>query len=106
MCGADIACVLTDHQLVRVRLSDATVERRLPLPRDTVDPQHPETVERLVGSPDGKTLAIVAPDGGLRILNARTGRVVANSRAHPVTCTRWRSHRTGAGSSPETTRAC
>ena len=66
MCGTDIACVLTDGQLVRVRLSDATIERRLPLPRDTVDAQQTETAERLVGSPDGRTLAIVSLDGRLR----------------------------------------
>jgi len=76
MCGADIACVLTDRQLVRVRLSDATVERRVPLPRDTVDPKQPETAERLVGSPDGRALAIVSPHGRLRVLDARTGRLV------------------------------
>ena len=34
-CGADAACVLTDRQLVRIRLSDATVERRLTLPPDS-----------------------------------------------------------------------
>jgi DNA-binding SARP family transcriptional activator/WD40 repeat protein len=76
MCGADIACVLTARELVRVRLSDATVERRLPLPPDTVDPEQPETAERLVGSPDGKALAMVSLDGRLRVLDARTGRLV------------------------------
>ena len=30
-CGADAACVLTDRQLVRIRLSDATVEGRFTL---------------------------------------------------------------------------
>ncbi len=76
MCGADIACVLTARELVRVRLSDATVERRLPLPRDTVDPKQLETAERLVGSPDGRALAIVSLDGRLRVLDARTGQLV------------------------------
>ncbi len=76
MCGVDIACVLTDRQLVRVRLSDATVERRLPLPRDTVDPEQTETAERLIGSPDGRVLAIVSLDGRLRVLDARTGQLV------------------------------
>ena len=76
MCGADIACVLTDRQLVRVRLSDATVERRLPLPRDTVEAEQTETAERLIGSPDGRALAIVSLDGRLRVLDARTGQLV------------------------------
>jgi DNA-binding SARP family transcriptional activator len=37
-CGTDTACVLTDRQLVRIRLSDATVVGRftLPLPPDSV----------------------------------------------------------------------
>jgi DNA-binding SARP family transcriptional activator/WD40 repeat protein len=76
MCGADIACVLTDRELVRIRLADATVERRLPLPRNMVDSEHQELAERLVGNPDGQTLAIVGLDGRLRVLDARTGRLV------------------------------
>ncbi len=76
MCGPDTACVLTARQLVRIRLSDATVEQRIPLPRDTVDPKQPEIAERLVASPDGQTLAMVSLAGRLRILDARTGRVI------------------------------
>ena len=106
MCGADIACVLTDRQLVRVRLSDATVERRLPLPRDTVEAQETET-------PNGSS---EAPTAGCSRSSLSTGGCASwtlgpvswceNSRVHPATCTRWRSHRTGAGSSRQIMRAC
>jgi WD40 repeat protein len=75
-CGADVACVITERQLLRVRLSDATVERRLALPAGTVDTRQPELVERLVSSADGRLLAIVTPQGRLRVLDAATGQVV------------------------------
>ncbi len=75
-CGTDLACVLTDRQLLRVRLSDGVVERRLPLPADTVDTRQPELTERLVSSADGRLLAIVTPQGTLRVLDAGTGEVV------------------------------
>ena len=38
-------------QLVRIRLSDATVERRLHAARTRSGPEQSETAERLVGSP-------------------------------------------------------
>jgi hypothetical protein len=67
-CGPDTACALTDGGgLVRVRLSDATVARRAALPPDTLD--------RIVGSPDGATLAIARPDGVMRLVDPRTGAV-------------------------------
>jgi DNA-binding SARP family transcriptional activator/WD40 repeat protein len=65
-CGPDIACALVDGGgLVRVRLSDATVAGRAALPPDTLD--------RIVGSPDGTTLAIARPDGAIRLVDPRTG---------------------------------
>jgi WD40 repeat protein len=68
-CGAATACVLTeDRQLTRVRLSDATVERRLTLPPDTLD--------NFAATSDGRLLATGQPDGILRLIDARTGRVV------------------------------
>ena len=77
-CGADAACVLTerqtDRQLVRIRLSDATIERRLPLPPDSG--QSSSGPLRLVASPDGRAVAIGADGGVLRLLDTRTGRVV------------------------------
>ena len=74
-CGADTACVLTDRQLVRIRMSSATVEGRLQLPPRTVDPSRPETVEQLVASPDGRILAIASADESLLLVDARSGRV-------------------------------
>ena len=57
-CGADAACVLIDRQLVRIRLSDATIERRLKLPPDSG--QSSSGPARLVASPDGRAVAIEA----------------------------------------------
>ena len=75
-CGDDLACVVTDRQLVRIRLSDAGVEGRFALPPGTVDPRAPETTERLVASRDGRMLAIASAKGALLLLDARTGRLV------------------------------
>lgn len=74
-CG-NAACVLTDRELVRVRLADGVVEGRVALPPNTIDPQRPEAVHKLVVSPDGATLAVTSLDGTLRLLDSRTGRAV------------------------------
>jgi len=66
-CGAEAACVLTNRQLVRIRLSDATVVGRFGLP--------PNAGETLVGSPDGRTVAIPTANGTLRLVDTRTGQV-------------------------------
>jgi len=66
-CGLETACVLTSsRRLVRIRIAEATVDGSYALP--------PDTVEGLIGSPDGRTLAITRPDGIVRIVDARTGR--------------------------------
>jgi WD40 repeat protein len=67
-CGPATVCAFTDdgpHHIVRIRLSDATVEGRVTLPADTLD--------SFAASPDGRTLAIARPDGVIRLIDARTG---------------------------------
>jgi WD40 repeat protein len=68
-CGATTACVLTkDRHLVRVRRSDAKVEGRVALPSDMLD--------SVAASADGHFVAIARPDGILRLVDPRTGRVL------------------------------
>jgi WD40 repeat protein len=68
-CGPDTACALTDGgHLVRIRVAEATVEGRVDLP--------PDTLPTFVGSPDGHILAIARPDGVVRLVDPRSGRVL------------------------------
>jgi DNA-binding SARP family transcriptional activator/WD40 repeat protein len=65
-CGPATACAFTDGgHIVRIRLSDATVEGRITLPPDALD--------SFTGSPDGRMLAIARPDGVIRLVDANTG---------------------------------
>jgi WD40 repeat protein len=66
-CGPATACAWTDGvHIVRIRLSDATVEGQVTLPPDVRD---------FAASPDGRLLAIARPDGVIRLVDARTGAV-------------------------------
>jgi WD40 repeat protein/DNA-binding SARP family transcriptional activator len=73
-CGTQTACVLTESgRLVRIRLSDGTVESSVDLPSGTrLDP----AVDRLAASPDGRRVAFVDTDGIVRLVDPRTGHVV------------------------------
>jgi WD40 repeat protein len=67
-CGPATACAFTaGGHIVRIRLSDATVEGWVTLPADTLD--------SFAASPDGRMLAIARPDGIIRLVDARTGAV-------------------------------
>jgi WD40 repeat protein len=59
----------------RVRLSDATVEQRLPLPGHG-RPEQTETAERLVGSPDGRPLRSSLSTEGCASWTLGTGQLV------------------------------
>jgi DNA-binding SARP family transcriptional activator/WD40 repeat protein len=66
-CGPATACANTgDGVIVRIRLSDATIQGRVTLPPDTSE---------IAASPDGRMLAILRPDGVIRLVDARTGAV-------------------------------
>jgi WD40 repeat protein len=74
-CGAQTACVLTNSgRLVRIRLSDGTVEGTVRLQPGTRSSLTP--VANLAASPDGRTVAVAGNDGLVRIVDARTGHVV------------------------------
>jgi WD40 repeat protein len=73
-CGPQTACVLTDsHRLVRIRLADGGVEASVDVPRGTGSSL---PLDSMAASPDGHTVALAYPDGILRLVDTRTGRVV------------------------------
>jgi WD40 repeat protein len=78
-CGPATACAFTaDKHIVRIRLSDATIQGRVTLP--------PDTLSDFAASPDGRMLAIARQDGPIRLVDARTGAVQQElgSAATPV----------------------
>jgi WD40 repeat protein/DNA-binding SARP family transcriptional activator len=74
-CGTQTACVLTDSgRLIRIRLSDGTVEGSVRVPPGTRSSSTP--VANLAAGPDGRTVAVAGNDGLVRLVDARTGHVV------------------------------
>jgi DNA-binding SARP family transcriptional activator/WD40 repeat protein len=72
-CGPGAACVLTrTRHLVRIRTSDGAVEGDVPLPAGFT-PAEPPT---MVADPDGRQVGLSSPDGVVRLVDVRTGRVV------------------------------
>jgi WD40 repeat protein/DNA-binding SARP family transcriptional activator len=68
-CGTQTACVLTQSgRLIRIRLTDGSIERSIALP--------PGTLDSLASSPDGHTVAVAGDDGMVRLLDKRNGHVV------------------------------